>query len=58
MVEKNITLYVQPNGQNWKKVLLQYNITEYNILGENMVIPDDWDHFNSITGHDVFGAGQ
>ena len=57
LVDKNITLYNQPWGDIWKQFLLESPIPEYNILGETMIIADDWDHFDNITLHDVIGAG-
>ena len=36
---------------------MESSIPEYNILGENMIITDDWDHFKNMTKHDVIGAG-
>ena len=57
LVEKNITLYDIPGGEIWKQFLLESSIPEYNKLGENYIIADDWDHFNYITEHYVIGAG-
>ena len=57
LVDKNITLYYTPYGQIWKQFLLKSSVSEYNILGENLIIPNDWDHFYNITEHDVIGAG-
>ena len=54
LVEKNITLY---DTIIWKQFLLESSIPEYNILGETMIIPDDWDHYDYITEHYVIGAG-
>ena len=55
----NITLYDGPEGAYgiWKQFLLESSIAEYNILGENMIFADDYDHFYKITKHDLFGAG-
>ena len=57
LVEKNITLYNVPGTEIWKQFLLESPITEYNILGENYIIADDWDHYWNMTEHDVIGAG-
>ena len=57
LVEQNITLYFQSDIEIWKQFLLESSIPEYNILGETMIIADDWKHFNNITEHDVMGAG-
>ena len=57
LVEKNITLYGWPGGDIWKQFLLESSILEYNILGETMIIPYDWDHYWYITEHDVMGEG-
>ena len=57
LVEKNITLYNIPGGDIWKQFLLESPIPEYKILGETMIIADDWDHFDNISLHDVIGAG-
>ena len=46
-----------PGREIWKRFLLESSIPEYNILGETMIITDDWDHFYSLTEHDVMGAG-
>ena len=58
LVEQNITLYhglVVLFGM-WKQFLLESPIPEYNILGENMIFANDWDHCLNITKHDVMGA--
>ena len=57
LVEKNITLYMIPGREIWKRFLLESSIPEYNILGETMIIADDYNHFDNITLHDVIGAG-
>ena len=59
LVEQNITLYLhaQLGFEEWRQFFLESSIPEYNILGETMIMPDDWDHFNNITEHDVIGAG-
>ena len=57
LVKKNITLYDVPGGEIWKQFLLESSIPEYNILGENIIIPDDLDHFWNMSEHDVIGAG-
>ena len=58
LVEKNITLYFEPEGEIWKQFLLESSIPEYNKLGENMIIADDEDHFDYIIRHYAIGAGQ
>ena len=55
LVEQNITLYGFPGGEIWKQFLQESSIDEYNILGDNMIIADDWDHFDNITYYDVIG---
>ena len=40
-----------------KQWLLKSPTPEYKIFGENVIISDDWDHFNNITAHDVMEAG-
>ena len=57
LVEKNITLYDVPGGEIWKQFLLESSIPEYNILGENIIIADDYDHYNNMTKHYVIGSG-
>ena len=57
LVEKNITLYDGPGFQIWKQFLLESSIPEYNILGQNYIITDDWYHFWNMSEHDVIGAG-
>ena len=32
-------------------------IPEYGILAKNMIIADDWDHFDKISEYDVIGNG-
>ena len=46
-----------PGTEIWKQFLLESSIPEYNILGETMIIADDWDHYRHITEHDVMGEG-
>jgi len=57
LVEKNITLYDSPGAEILKQFLLESPIKEYNILGETIIIADDWDHFDNITEHDVMVEG-
>ena len=57
LVKQNITLYNPRGFEIWKQFLLQSSLPEYNILGENMIFADDYDHFYKITKHDLFGAG-
>ena len=59
LVEQNITLYNGPEAAHgiWKQFLLESSKPEYNILGQNTIFADDWDHYNNITKHDVIGAG-
>ena len=57
LVEKNIILYKSPGSEIWKELLLDSAIPEYNILGENLIIADDWDHYFNMSEHDVIGAG-
>ena len=54
---KNITLYDGPGYEFWKQFLLESPITEYNKLGENFLIADDWDNFYNLSEHGVIGAG-
>ena len=55
--EKNITIYFGPGSELNKQWLLESSLPEYNILGENAIVADDWDHWIWITVHDVMGAG-
>ena len=57
MVEKNITLYMEHGGEIWKQFLLESSITDYNILGENFIITEGWDHYWNLTTLDLIGAG-
>ena len=57
MVDRNITLYFGPGQQMWKQFLLASSVIEYNILAENMIIADDWDHFDNISKYDVIKEG-
>ena len=57
LVEKNITHFLWPGAEIWKQFLIESSIAEYRILGENTIIPNDWDHYNRITKYDVIGNG-
>lgn len=57
MVEQNITVYVRPEGHIWKQFLQKSSIPKYNILGENMIVPDNFDHYDNISKYEVIGAG-
>ena len=57
LVEQNITLYMPPAYDIWIQFLLQSPVPEYNILGENIIIADNLDHFDNISKYDVLGAG-
>ena len=57
LVEKNITLFVNRGGEIWKQFLQKSTVDEYKIIGDNMIIADNWDHFDNLTEHDVIGAG-
>ena len=43
------------------ELVISYRISlpvpEYKILGENIIIADNWDHFDNISKYDVLGAG-
>ena len=57
LVHQNITLYNGPGYEIWKQFLPKSSLPEYNILGENMIIADDWDHCDYMTEHYALGAG-
>ena len=57
LVKKDITHYDGPGYEFWKQFLLDSTIVEYNKLGENFVIADDWNHWQNMSEHDVIGAG-
>ena len=57
LVEQNITLYMHSYGESWKVFMLESNNSEYKILGENMIIADDLDHFIKMSEYDVIGNG-
>ena len=57
LVEKNITINGQPRGNYWKQFLLESSTHEYKILGENMILADDWDHWYNVTEFGVIGNG-
>ena len=57
LVEENITLYFRPEFKIWKQFLMDSPIKEYNILGENVIFANNWDHFDNISKHNVIGAG-
>ena len=57
LVEKNVTLYNGPGAEMWKQFLLESSIPEYNILGETIIIADDFDHFVNMTKDDVMSTG-
>ena len=46
-----------PGSYLWKQCLLESSIPEYNILGETMIIANDYHHYDNISEHDVIGAG-
>ena len=47
LVERNITLFSFPGTQIYKKLMIDSNIFDYKVLGENMIIPNSkakyWD---------------
>ena len=57
MVEKNITLYFIKFAQIQKQFLLLSSIPEYNILGDNVIFAENWEHYYNITRDGVIGAG-
>ena len=57
LVEKNITIYLEPGSEIWKQFLLESSIPEYRILAENLIFADDWNHFDKISINNVIGAG-
>ena len=57
LLEKKIILYDGPGYEFWKHFLLESSINEYNKLGENFIIADDWFHFYNLSEHGVIGAG-
>ena len=57
LVENNITIYMGPFASGWRELMQESNITEYMILGENLVYAKDNDQFYEIAEHDVLGKG-
>ena len=49
LVEKNKTVYCTPFGEFWKEYMIQSPLTEYQKLGENLLISKNWDHYRNIT---------
>ena len=49
LVEKNITLYFWPMAEDNRQFLLDSQIPEYKILGENAIMTDTYDQFQDIT---------
>ena len=45
LVENNITIYMGPFASGWRELMQESNITEYMILGENLVYAEDDDQF-------------
>ena len=42
IIDRNMTLFYNPNGAMWKQWLAQHNKTEYNKLAETMIIAKTW----------------
>ena len=49
LVEKNITLYFWPMAEDNRQFLIDSQIPEYKILGENAIMTDTYDQFQDIT---------
>ena len=56
-MDQNITIYMFPYADGWRKFMLESPTLEYGILGKNMIIADDWDHFDKISEYDVMDNG-
>ena len=56
LVERNIEIYTTPGSYFWKYFFQDSTIPEYKILGETLIIADDWDQYINISKH-VIGAG-
>ena len=48
LVEQNIVLYDIPGSQIIKQSLLESSIPEYNILGQNFIVADNWDNYYNL----------
>merc|ERR1719270_2410998 len=48
LVENDITIYMGPFASGWRELMQESNITEYMILGENLVYAEDNDQFYEI----------
>ena len=56
LVESNIKIYTTPGSSFWKYFFQDSTIPEYKILGDTLIIADDWDQYKNISKH-VIGAG-
>ena len=57
LVDQNITIYMFPYAEGWTKFMQESETPEYRILAKNMIIADDYDHFDNMSKYDVMGNG-
>ena len=51
LVERNIEIYTTPGSYFWKYFFQDSTIPEYKILGETLIIADNWDQYINISKH-------
>ena len=57
LVERDITLYMQPDMELWKQILSQSDILEYKTVAESMIITETDDQFESMIRNELLSQG-
>ena len=57
LVERDITLYVWPNGLFWRQILSQSDNPEYRKIAESMIITKSYDQFDAMTKNEMLSRG-
>ena len=57
LVERDITVYLNPASQIWRQMLNQSDIPEYKKIAESMIITESWEQFHEITRNQLLSQG-
>ena len=57
LVERDITLYMNPGAQIWRQMLSQSDIPEYRKIAESMIITKSYYQFDALTKNEMLSRG-
>ena len=57
LVERDITLFLQPGSGIWWQYLLQSDIPEYRKIAESLIVSKSWDEFLAMSKNEMLSRG-